>query len=142
MTRALEGPLELDEYEGADGSPAATTACRASARSPSPRRIRLGRSSSATEDVPVEVTLQAFNPLVPADVDASSLPVAVLRYVLTNRSDQTPCRRRCAARCPTSSAMDGSLTRARICRRRWCPSAAKPTATSFHQRRRAAGHLT
>ena len=35
----------------------------------------------------MEVRLQVFNPLVPADVP-SSLPVAALRYVLTNRTDQ------------------------------------------------------
>ena len=37
-------------------------------------------------DVPVEVTLEAFNPLVPGDPDASAFPVAVLRYHLRNRA--------------------------------------------------------
>jgi uncharacterized protein (DUF608 family) len=34
--------------------------------------------------VPVRVGLEAFNPLVPLDVDASGLPVAVLRYGVRN----------------------------------------------------------
>ncbi|MBS3764641.1 MAG: hypothetical protein KGZ25_15185, partial [Planctomycetes bacterium] len=35
--------------------------------------------------VPVDITLEAFNPLVPGDPDASGIPVAVLRYHLKNR---------------------------------------------------------
>ena len=34
--------------------------------------------------LPVEVSLEAFNPLVPLDVDASGLPVAILRYTVRN----------------------------------------------------------
>src|SRR5262249_34863759 len=34
--------------------------------------------------LPVKVRLEAFNPLVPLDVDASGLPVAILRYSMHN----------------------------------------------------------
>jgi non-lysosomal glucosylceramidase len=36
--------------------------------------------------LPLQVTLEAFNPFVPLDVDASGLPVVVLRYRLKNLS--------------------------------------------------------
>jgi uncharacterized protein (DUF608 family) len=36
------------------------------------------------ERLPVRVRLEAFNPLVPLDVEASGLPVAILRYSLQN----------------------------------------------------------
>ena len=36
------------------------------------------------EDLPVEVRLEAFTPLVPLDVHSSGLPAAVLRYVVHN----------------------------------------------------------
>jgi len=36
------------------------------------------------EKLPVRVRLEAFNPLVPLDVEASGLPVAILRYSLRN----------------------------------------------------------
>ena len=37
--------------------------------------------------MPVDVRLEAFNPLVPLDVDASGWPVAVLRYTIRNGND-------------------------------------------------------
>jgi uncharacterized protein (DUF608 family) len=36
------------------------------------------------DKLPVRVSLEAFNPLVPLDVDASGLPVAILRYSIKN----------------------------------------------------------
>ena len=83
-TRALEGPLDLDRYEGASGSNAHNhglprfTDCAFAAAYP------FGQVLLADEQVPVRVRLEAFNPLIPADADASGLPVAVLRYHLHN----------------------------------------------------------
>ena len=48
--------------------------------------------------VPVSVRLEAFNPLVPADSGASGLPMAVLRYVVFNRTDN-----------PVSTTVCGSI---------------------------------
>ncbi|MAE61408.1 MAG: hypothetical protein CMJ49_08645 [Planctomycetaceae bacterium] len=39
-------------------------------------------------DMPIEARLEAFNPMVPTDADASGIPVMVLRYVLTNRTSK------------------------------------------------------
>lgn len=39
--------------------------------------------------MPLTIRLEAYNPLVPGDPDASGLPVAVLRYVLTNPTNLT-----------------------------------------------------
>ncbi len=36
--------------------------------------------------LPVTVTIQGMNPLIPADPDASGIPIAVLRYAVTNSS--------------------------------------------------------
>lgn len=39
--------------------------------------------------LPVEITLTAFNPLIPSEPDDSGLPIAVLRYRLRNHSGRT-----------------------------------------------------
>jgi len=86
--RGLEGPVPLSLYEDASGSSAVNHGlprfreCRFAAAYP------LGQVMLADRDMPIEVTLQAFNPLVPADPESSGIPVAVLRYVLRNRTNK------------------------------------------------------
>ncbi|WP_243228231.1 GH116 family glycosyl-hydrolase [Microbacterium sp. CIAB417] len=41
----------------------------------------------ADDDLPVDVSLRAFTPLVPLDPDSSGIPAAVLRYRVTNTQD-------------------------------------------------------
>ena len=41
----------------------------------------------ADPQLPVQVRLEAFNPLVPLDVDASGWPVAILRYTIRNANN-------------------------------------------------------
>jgi uncharacterized protein (DUF608 family) len=44
----------------------------------------LARIDFRDDKLPVQVSLEAFNPLVPLDAEASGLPVAVLRYSIQN----------------------------------------------------------
>ncbi|GAA2104161.1 non-lysosomal glucosylceramidase [Microlunatus panaciterrae] len=86
---AVEGPLPTGLYEGAFGSPAPNhglprfRSCSFDAAYP------FGQVRLQDDDFPLAVTLQGFNPLVIGDVETSSLPVAVLRHRLTNRSAET-----------------------------------------------------
>jgi uncharacterized protein (DUF608 family) len=88
-TKALEGPIDLSAYEASHGSTAINHGlprfreCRFAAAYP------LGQVMLADPEMPVDVTLQAFNPMVPADADLSGIPVAILRYVLRNKTNQT-----------------------------------------------------
>ncbi len=43
-----------------------------------------GQVTLADAEVPLDVRLEAFNPLIPGHADNSGIPVAVLRFVLTN----------------------------------------------------------
>jgi len=89
ITRALEGPLDLVDYEGMTGCQLPNHSlprfrkCRFEAAYP------LGQAVLSDPDMPVEVRLQAFNPMIPADAASSGIPVAVLRYVLTNKTAET-----------------------------------------------------
>ena len=87
-TRALEGPLPLFVYEQSHGSTAMNHGlprfrdCSFAAAYP------LGQVFLWDPDMPVDVRLQAFNPLIPGEPDASGIPVAVLRYVIKNKTGQ------------------------------------------------------
>ena len=88
VVRALEGPLEPHEYEGAMGSrvpnhslPRFQTASLAAA-------YPLGRVNLSDPDVPVHVAIEGFNPFVGADVEVSSIPTAILRFVISNKTDK------------------------------------------------------
>ncbi len=87
FTRVLEGPLELSDYEGAFGSVAANhglprfRSCSFSAAYP------FGQVELSDPEMPLQVRLEAFNPLIPGDAERSGIPVAVLRYVLHNPTE-------------------------------------------------------
>jgi uncharacterized protein (DUF608 family) len=89
ITRVLEGPLDGSEYEGAFGSTARNHGLPRFRQARFAAAYPLGQVLLSDPDVPVAVRLQAFNPFIPADPERSGLPLASLRYELTNRSDKT-----------------------------------------------------
>ncbi len=99
VTKLLEGPMDLADYEGGYGSGCPVPNhglprfrnCEFAAAYP------LGQVLLSDPKMPVDVRLEAFNPLVPPDADASGLPVAVLRYVLTNRTSRRVSASICAS---------------------------------------------
>ena len=84
----LEGPIDETCYDGWEGSPVTNHgmprfgACRFEAAYP------LAQVYLSDDVWPVRARLEAFNPLVPGDADASGLPAAVLRYVVENTTDR------------------------------------------------------
>ncbi len=88
LARVLEGPLPADAYEGSHGSRAPNVnlprfrQCEVAASYP------FARVMLRDEDVPVEVHLKAFNPMIPPDAEASGVPIAVLRFELRNRTSR------------------------------------------------------
>ncbi len=87
-TRAAEGPLDFSEYEGAHGSPAQSHGLPRFREATFGTAYPFARLSLRDDDVPVELAVEAFTPFVPTDVEASSWPVAVLRYTVTNPTDE------------------------------------------------------
>jgi uncharacterized protein (DUF608 family) len=88
QARALEGPIDFALYEDASGSSAVNHGLPRFRRCTFAAAYPLGQVRLLDPDVPVTVTLQGFNPLVPADPDASGIPVAILRYAIRNTSNQ------------------------------------------------------
>ena len=98
VVRLIEGPLSLEAYEGSHGSETRNhglprfRSCRFAAAYP------LGQVMLSDPDVSLEVRIEAFNPLIPADAERSGIPIAVLRYVLINPGDR-----------PVAASVCGSL---------------------------------
>jgi non-lysosomal glucosylceramidase len=107
--RAIEGPIELSAYEGSHGSTVPNHGqprfCKCSFAAAYP----LGQVTLSDPDVPVDITLKAFNPLVPGDAEVSGIPVAILRYVLRNKTDDLVSASICGSM-PNFIGTDGSGT--------------------------------
>lgn len=69
-------------------------------------------------DVPLRATLQAFNPFVPADAEASGIPAAVFRFVLTNPTSK-PLKASVCASLQNIIGNDGMTDRAAGNRNAW-----------------------
>ncbi len=87
VCRAVEGALE-PPYDGPTGARHANHGLPRFRHAEFRAAYPLAQVALADPDLPLTVRLEAFNPLVPGDVAASSLPVAVLRYVLDNPSPE------------------------------------------------------
>ena len=88
VTRAIEGPIDPVGFEGASGAVARNHGLPRFRHCNFAVAYPLGNPAE-DPDVPLQVCMEAFNPLIPSDADRSGIPVAVLRFVFTNRSDKT-----------------------------------------------------
>lgn len=83
----LEAPLPTEVYQGDMGSRAPNHGLPRFHGATFNAAYPLASVEFEHPDFPLQVRLEAFNPMVPGDVSASDLPVAVMRYVLSNTSD-------------------------------------------------------
>ena len=86
VARLLEGPLDKSLYEGAFGCEAPNHGYPRFAKSVFRTAYPLAEVGLSDPGVPVEVTLQAMNPFVKGDDDASGLPVVLMRWCVANKS--------------------------------------------------------
>ncbi len=84
QVRVLEGVLPDTDYDGPLGSPTPLHGLPRFRHASFAAAYPFGTVRLGDPDLPLEVTLGAFNPLVPGDAGASGLPVAVLRVRLRN----------------------------------------------------------
>lgn len=84
--RMLEGPVELTDYEGQFGTRVPNHGFPRFRDAEFHAAYPFGQVVLSDPEMPVRARLKAFNPLVPADPEASGLPVAVLTYELENLS--------------------------------------------------------
>jgi non-lysosomal glucosylceramidase len=87
-TRALLGPLEAHEYQHMEGRPVDHHGLPRFAKASFETAYPFGQVSLSDPALPVSVQIKGFNPLVPADANASGLPIAVLTYQITNTGNK------------------------------------------------------
>jgi uncharacterized protein (DUF608 family) len=112
VTRCLEGAIEPWLYEGASGCTVPNHGlprfrdCTFEAAYP------FGQVNLSDPEVPLQVRLEAFNPLIPTDAEASGIPAAILRFVLINAGDQPVTASICGS-LPNFIGNDGKANRAK-----------------------------
>jgi len=88
VTRALEGIIE-PPYEGASGCTTPNHGLPRFRKCSFAAAYPFGQVLLSDPDIPLDVRIEAFNPLIPADPDRSGIPVAILRYVLLNKTSHS-----------------------------------------------------
>lgn len=84
VARVLESRL-MTPYEGGDGlSPNQVSGLTRLEHATFIGEYPMARVEFRDHDLPVRTELEAFTPIIPLDADASGLPVAILRYTVTN----------------------------------------------------------
>ena len=89
VTRALMGPMDESLYEGSLGSAAQNHGLPRFSKCSFDAAYPFGQVNLSDEDLPVNVTLKAFNPMVPGDPETSGIPAAILRYEVSSKVDDT-----------------------------------------------------
>lgn len=88
VTKALIGPLESHEYQHMEGRPVDHHGLPRFANATFETAYPFGQVNLSDQTMSVSVRIKGFNPLIPADADASGLPCAVLTYEVTNTTNE------------------------------------------------------
>ncbi|MCD4664613.1 MAG: hypothetical protein K8R68_05015, partial [Bacteroidales bacterium] len=88
VTLLLEGKL-LPPYSGPFGSTVKNHGLPRFQQCSFLAAYPFGQVLMSDPEVPVNVRIQAFNPLIPGDPNSSGIPVAIIRFVLTNKMDES-----------------------------------------------------
>ena len=87
-TRLLEGPVPFYLYEGSSGAIVTNHGLPRFGENTFDAAYPFGQVNLKTPQIPVDVKIKSFNPLIPGDIDNSSIPITVLDFELTNTSDK------------------------------------------------------
>jgi len=87
-TKGLMGPLFDYEYEHMEGRPVDHHGIPRFEKATFDAAYPFGIVNLSDSSMPIEVKLKTFNPLIPGDADASGIPIAVLRYEVSNKTDK------------------------------------------------------
>ena len=84
VARILEGPLRFEEYEGGTGSAAPNHGFPRFEKAVFKAAYPLAQIELSDPRFPLAPRLEAFNPLVPGDAEASGIPAVLFRWRMRN----------------------------------------------------------
>lgn len=85
-TKALLGPIHYADYQHYEGRSVDHHGFPRFREASFETTYPFGIVNLSDQTMPVDVKIVGYNPLVPADVDASGIPMAILNYEVTNTS--------------------------------------------------------
>jgi uncharacterized protein (DUF608 family) len=88
FTKGLMGPLLDYEYEHMEGRPVDHHGIPRFQKATFDAAYPFGIVNLTDKNLPVEVKIKAYNPLIPGDADASGIPIAVLQYEVENKTNK------------------------------------------------------
>lgn len=84
MTKGLLGPLHPSEYQHYEGRPVNHHGIPRFSSASFDAAYPFGQVNLTDSLLPVSVKIKGFNPFIPGNSDASGIPIAVLKYEVTN----------------------------------------------------------
>ncbi|MBC7507271.1 MAG: hypothetical protein H7320_00755 [Ferruginibacter sp.] len=87
MTKSLIGPVHTSEYQHYEGRSVNNHGMPRFSSASFDAAYPFGQVNLSDDILPVSVKIKGFNPLIPGNSAASSIPVAVLTYEVTNNTD-------------------------------------------------------
>jgi non-lysosomal glucosylceramidase len=86
ITRALMGPIDINQYENKEGRGPNSHGLPRFRQSTFDAAYPFGQVNLSDPDMPIGVKVKAFNPFIPANPDDSGIPIFILRYEITNKT--------------------------------------------------------
>ena len=136
--KALMGPIPPDQYAGMQGSTAPNHGLPRFKSATFDAAYPFATVNLEDDDMPVSVKARVFNPFVPCDADASGIPVAVIRYEVTNKTDKAM-QIAVAGSMDNFIGMDGYRLNFSGFTRELIPAGAKSNRNTFRQTNGLAG---
>ncbi|HLG41506.1 MAG TPA: GH116 family glycosyl-hydrolase, partial [Chitinophagaceae bacterium] len=107
-TKTLMGPIALPDYAGSEGSRTPNHGLPRFSTSTFDAAYPFAVVNLEDNNLPVSAKAKVFNPFIPGDANASGIPVAVIRYEITNKTDK-PLEVSVAGSLDNFIGMDGSV---------------------------------
>ncbi|HET7001349.1 MAG TPA: GH116 family glycosyl-hydrolase, partial [Puia sp.] len=106
--KALMGPIPPPEYTGSEGSTAPNHGLPRFANASFDAGYPFGVVNLDDDAMPVSAKAKTFNPFIPGDALSSGIPIAIIRYEITNKTDR-PLTIAVAGSLDNFIGMDGSV---------------------------------